>query len=123
MILTLSSLIVITLQSRDMSSHSLTLASSCYVRFALTIIKALLSGYIYIYYNYINLFKAYCCSFYGLQVWQFNSSEFDKSYKSWNIVVRLILGSPYNTHTYLLCPLMGQTGIREQLYIRSFRFL
>ena len=25
-----------------------------------------------------NLFKAYCCSFYGLQLWKFNSSGFDK---------------------------------------------
>ena len=40
--------------------------------------------------------------------------------KSWNIVVRLILGLPHNAHTYLLGPLMGQTGIREQLYIRIF---
>ena len=37
--------------------------------------------------------------------------------------VRLILGLPYNAHTNLLGPFMGQTGIREQLYIRNFRFL
>ena len=47
---------------------------------------------------------------------------FDKICKSWNIAVRLILGLPYNAHTYLLGPLMGQIGIREQLYIRNFRF-
>ena len=70
-----------------------------------------------------NLFKAYCCSFYGSQLWKFNSSGFDKICKSWNIAVRLILGLPYNAHTYLLGPLMGQIGIREQLYIRNFRFL
>ena len=70
-----------------------------------------------------NLFKAYCCSFYGSQLWKFNSSGFDKICKSWNIAVRLILGLPYNAHTYLVGPLMGQIGIREQLYIRNFRFL
>ena len=69
-----------------------------------------------------NLFKAYCCSFYGSQLWKFNSSGFDKIYKSWNIAVRLILGLPYNAHTYVLGPLMGQIGIREQLYIRNFCF-
>ena len=68
----------------------------------------------------INLFKAYCCSYYGSQLWKFNSSRFDKICKSWNIAVRLILGLPYNAHTYLLGPLMGQTGIREQLYTRIF---
>ena len=65
-----------------------------------------------------NLFKAYC-SFYGSQLWKFNSSGFDKICKSWNITV----GLPYNAHTYLLNPFMGQIGIREQLYIRNFRFL
>ena len=70
-----------------------------------------------------NLFKAYCCSFYSSQLWKFNSSGFDKICKSWNIAVRLILGLPYNAHTYLLGPLMGQIGIREQLYIRNCRFL
>ena len=70
-----------------------------------------------------NLFKAYCCSFYGSQLWKFNSSGFDKICKSWNIAVRLIIGLPYNAHTYLLGPLMGQIEIREQLYIRNFRFL
>ena len=70
-----------------------------------------------------NLFKAYCCSFYGSQLWKFNSSGFDQICKSWNNAVRLILGLPYNAHTYLLGPLMGQIGIREQLNIRNFRFL
>ena len=69
------------------------------------------------------LFKAYCCSIYGSQLWKFNYSRFKKNCKSWNIAVRLILGLPYNAHTYLLGPLMGQIRIREQLYIRNFRFL
>ena len=69
-----------------------------------------------------NLFKAYCCYFYGSQLWNFNSSGFDKICTSWNIAVRLILSLSYNAHTSLLGPLMGQIGIREQLYIRNFRF-
>ena len=69
-----------------------------------------------------NLFKAYCCSFYGSQLWKFNSSRFEKNFKSWNISVRLILGLLCNVHTYFLGPLMGQIGIREQLYIRIFIF-
>ena len=56
-------------------------------------------------------------------VYKYGNLILVKSYKSWNIVVRLILGSPYNAQTYLLCPIMGQTGIREHLYIRNFRFL
>ena len=30
----------------------------------------------------INLFKAYCCSFNGSQLWKFNSSGFDQICKS-----------------------------------------
>ena len=33
----------------------------------------------------ITLFKAYCCSFYGSQLWKFNSVGIDKCCKSWNI--------------------------------------
>ena len=36
----------------------------------------------------INLFKSYCCSFYGSHLWKFNSTGFDKCCKSWNIAVR-----------------------------------
>ena len=68
----------------------------------------------------INLFKAYCCFFDGSQLWKFNSCRFDKICKSWNIAVRLILGLPYKAHTYLLGPLIGQTGILKQLDVRNF---
>ena len=34
-----------------------------------------------------------------------------------------IIGLPYNAHTYLLGPIMGQLDLRSQLYIRNFRFL
>ena len=71
----------------------------------------------------ITLFKAYCCSFYGSQLWKFNSVGIDKCCKSWNIAVRTLLGLPYNAHTYLLGPIMGQLDLRSQLYIRNFRFL
>ena len=58
----------------------------------------------------INLFKAYCCSFYRSQLWKFNSVGIDKCCKSWNIAVRTLLGLPYNAadnaHTYLLGPIM-----------------
>ena len=71
----------------------------------------------------INLFKAYCCSFYGLQLWKFNSVGIDKCCKSWNIAVYTLLGLPYNVHTYLLGPIMGQLDLCGQLYICNFRFL
>ena len=72
----------------------------------------------------INLFKAYCCSFYGSELCKFNAVGIDKSCKSWNIAaVCTLLGLPYNAHTYLLGPIMGQLDLRSQLHIRNFRFL
>ena len=69
-----------------------------------------------------NLFKSYCCSFYGSHLWKFNSTGFDKCCKAWNIAIRKLLGLPYNAHVYLLGPLVRQINIREQLYVRNYRF-
>ena len=59
-----------------------------------------------------NLFKAYCFSFYGSELWKYSSSGFDQICKLWNIAVRLILGLPYNAHTYSSCPLIRQTSMQ-----------
>ena len=56
----------------------------------------------------INLFKSYCCSFYGSMLWKYNSEGFDKICKSWNIAIRTLLRLPFNTHTRYLGPLIGQ---------------
>ena len=63
----------------------------------------------------INLFKSYCCSFYGSHLWKFNSTGFDKCCKAWNIAIRKLLELPYNAHVYLLGPLVKQINIRELL--------
>ena len=56
----------------------------------------------------INLFKSYCCSFYGSPLWKFNSTGFEKCCKAWNIAVRKLLHLPFKTHTWILGPLIGQ---------------
>ena len=65
--------------------------------------------------GYVNksqsVFKSHCCSFYGSHLWKFNSSGFDKIL---NITVHILLGLPFNAHVYLLGPLVGQLGMREQ---------
>ena len=71
----------------------------------------------------INLFKSYCCSYYGSHLWKFNSTGFDKFCKAWNIAIRKLLELPYNAHVYLLGPLVKQINIREQIYVRNYRFL
>ena len=71
----------------------------------------------------INLFKSYCCSFYGSHLWKFNSTGFDKCCKSWNIAVRKLLHIPFYTHVWILGPLIKQNNLRVQLKFRNFQFL
>ena len=85
--------------------------------------KAVLNTHVLKWVDKVKHLGNYCCSFYGSHLWKFNSSGFDKCCKSWNIAVRILLGLPFNAHVYLLGPLVGQLGMREQLYVRNFRFL
>jgi len=69
------------------------------------------------------LFKSYCCSFYGSQLWNFSSSGFNACCIQWNKAIRLIFNLPYQTHTWLLGPIWGQFHISVQLYVKSLRFM
>ena len=70
-----------------------------------------------------NLFKSYCCSFYGSQMWKLDSLHFNKVCTAWNIGVRRTLNLPFTSHRYFLGPIMRQPHIRFQLYKRCVRFL
>ena len=48
------------------------------------------------------LFKTYCCTFYGSQMWQINSQYINRICTSWNKGVRRILNLPHDAHTWLL---------------------
>ena len=41
----------------------------------------------------------------------------------YNVFYLNLLGLPFNAHVYLLGPLVGQLGMREQLYVHNFRFI
>ena len=71
----------------------------------------------------INLFRSYCCSFYGSPLWKFNSTGFEKCCKAWNIAVRKLLHLPFKTHTWILGRLIEQRHISTQLQFRIFCFL
>ena len=47
-----------------------------------------------------NIFKTFCCNFYGSPIWDFNSPGFRKICITWNIGVRTVLKLPFNTHSY-----------------------
>ncbi len=69
------------------------------------------------------LFKTYCCSYYGCQMWRLGSLYFNRVCTSWNVGVRRMLNLPYTTHRYMLGPLLGQPHISIQLQKRCARFL
>ena len=69
------------------------------------------------------LFKLYCCSFYGSQMWKLGSVYFNKVCTAWNIAVRKICNLPYTTHRWFLGPLMNQPHISYQLQKRCIHFL
>ena len=71
----------------------------------------------------IKLFKSFCSSFYGSQMWNLNCSSLRQVHTAWNKAVRVLLRIPYRTHRWMLSPLLGGLHIREQLYIRTAGFL
>ena len=71
----------------------------------------------------LRLFKTYCCSFYGSQLWLLNDVYIDKLCISWNKGVRRILNLPYDTHKWLLGPLLNQYHIKDQFCHRTLRFI
>ena len=69
------------------------------------------------------LYKSYCCSFYGSQAWQINSTDYKRICITWNKSVRNILKLPYRTHTWMLGPLLDQSHIHYQLQRRTLCFI
>ena len=69
------------------------------------------------------LFKLYCCSFYGSQMWRLGSVYFNKVCTAWNIAVREICNLPHTTHRWFLGLLMNQPHISYQFPKRCIRFL
>ena len=70
-----------------------------------------------------NLFKTYCCSYYGSIIWHYNSHGFDKYCIQWNKSVRKIFSLPNTAHRWLLGLLMGQYHIKHQLYMKDIKLL
>ena len=71
----------------------------------------------------VRLFKTYCCTFDGSQMWQVNSQNINSVCTSWNKGVMRILNLPRDAHTWLLGPLLKQNHIKKQIRVRTLRFL
>ena len=71
----------------------------------------------------VRLFKTYCCTFYGSEMWQINSQSINNVCPPWKKGVRRILNLPHDAHTWLLGPLLKQNHIKKQFIVRTLRFL
>jgi len=71
----------------------------------------------------IKLFKAYCSSIFGCELWALDSNTVDEFCIAWRKGLRRVLNLPYNTHNYLL-PLLTETlPVFDELCKRSSRFV
>jgi hypothetical protein len=65
----------------------------------------------------LQLFKSYCCSFYGSELWSLDNIHVDNICVAWRKAPRRILQLPYNCHSYLL-PILSDTqsivGVRDR---------
>jgi hypothetical protein len=69
------------------------------------------------------LFKSYCMSLYGCQLWDLQSKTMNKFYVAWRKSVRRILGVPPLTHCNLLHCIAEDNAIQHQLYVRFIKFI
>ncbi len=56
----------------------------------------------------VNLFKSFCSSIYGCELWSLTDGVIDMFCTAWRRVLRRLLNLPYTAHSYLL-PLMTDT--------------
>ena len=55
----------------------------------------------------MRLMNIFTSSFHGSGLWDLQSRETDRLFKSWNVSIRHVLGVPFNTHRYFIEPLSG----------------
>ena len=68
------------------------------------------------------LFKSYCMSIYGSQLWDFENAECTRFYTAWRKSVRRLLQLPARTHNNLLPSLCNDIPVERQLFIRFLNF-
>ena len=69
------------------------------------------------------LFKTYCMSVYGSQLWNYDSRYIAKFYVAWRKCCRRLLGLPYKTHSNLVHLICNNVDIDVQLHRRLLKFI
>jgi hypothetical protein len=71
----------------------------------------------------IKLFKAYCSSIYGCELWSLDCESVDNFCCTWRKALRRLLGLPYSAHSFLLPFLTDTLPIYDEICKRSARFI
>ena len=71
----------------------------------------------------LNLFKSYCSSMYGCELWALNNDSVELFCVAWRKALRRVLNLPYNTHSHLLPILADTIPIFDEICKRSARFI
>ena len=70
----------------------------------------------------IKLFKSYCSSLYGCELWSLISDHVDSFCCAWRTALRRLLFLPFNAHSFLLPFLTDSLPIMFEICKRSIRF-
>ena len=71
----------------------------------------------------VNLYNKYASSFYGSNLWNLFCNETEKVYSAYNISIRQTFRVPFNTHRYLIQPLIPHPHIKTQLCSKFIKFV
>ena len=71
----------------------------------------------------LDVFKTYCCSLHGSQIWRINSLYYNKVCTALNGGVKRTLNLPYRTHTWMLGPVLHQYHMYIVLSKREYTSL
>ena len=86
-------------------------------------VNILMSQFKYIYpTTRYSLFKTYCMSLYGCQLWNFSGKDVELFYTAWRKAIRYLWKLPYTCHSVLLHEICNDLTIEYQLHKRFFKF-
>jgi hypothetical protein len=69
------------------------------------------------------LFKTFCMSVYGSQLWDFENKQCEKFYTAWRKCIRKLFSLPYRTHSHLLPYIFNDLPVDVQLQLRFLNFV
>ena len=69
------------------------------------------------------LFKSYCMSVYGSQLWDYSSKKCDRFYVCWRKCIRRLFDIPSNTHCRYLHLICNDVPVDLQLHVRFINFM